>query len=162
MSYPEARYHGEGGEVSAEMRPAADDPELKIGKLVEARYLATGASTAGQFGLYRWDMMGPPSGAAPHFHRTISESFFVLSGKVRLYDGEEWRDGSGGDFMYVPQGGIHGFRNESGAPASLLLLFVPGAPREGYFETLAEVAAGRKLSPEEWTELYLRHDNIVV
>ena len=34
-----------------------------------------------------------------------------------------------GDFLFVPEGGIHGFRNESGAPASMLLLFAPGAPR---------------------------------
>ena len=32
---------------------------------------------------------------------------------------------------------MHAFRNESGEPASMLLLFAPGAPREGYFEGLA-------------------------
>jgi hypothetical protein len=42
--------------------------------------------------------------------------------------------------MFVPEGGIHGFRNESGKPASMLLLFAPGAPREGYFEGLAGLA----------------------
>ena len=29
---------------------------------------------------------------------------------------------------------MHGFRNESGEPASMLILFTPGAPREDYFE----------------------------
>ncbi|WP_278044163.1 hypothetical protein [Herbihabitans rhizosphaerae] len=35
-----------------------------------------------------------------------------------------------------------------------------GAPREGYFEELAEIAAsGRKLTDDaEWNELYQRHD----
>jgi len=49
------------------------------------------------------------------------------------------------------------FRNESGEPASILLLFTPGAPREPYFETLAEAAAGRRLSRDEfarWDDRY--------
>ena len=41
----------------------------------------------------------------------------------------------------------------------MLILFTPGAPREGYFEALAEIAASdRKPSDEEWTDLYRRHD----
>ncbi len=45
------------------------------------------------------------------------------------------------DFLYVPPGGIHGFRNEADEPASILMLFAPGAPREYYFEGLRR--AGR-------------------
>jgi hypothetical protein len=55
----------------------------------------------------------------------------------------------------VPQGGLHAFRNDSGEPASMLILFTPGAPREEYFE---ELARGRRFTPEEWTEFCLRHD----
>jgi mannose-6-phosphate isomerase-like protein (cupin superfamily) len=107
------------------------------------------------FGLYRWDFKGPPSGPDPHFHRSISESFYVLSGTVRLYDGDKWVDGRPGDFLYVPEGGIHGFRNESGEPASMLILFAPGAPREDYFE---RVATTGQMSEADRTEFYLRHD----
>jgi hypothetical protein len=39
------------------------------------------------------------------------------------------------------------------------LLFAPGAPREAYFEALAEKAAGRRFSAEEWRDLCIRHDN---
>jgi mannose-6-phosphate isomerase-like protein (cupin superfamily) len=136
MSYPEPLYLGDGGEFSAVHRAAGRPPELPM-KTANASYLATGASTHGQFGLYRWDFKGPASGPDPHFHRAISESFFVLSGTVRLFDGKEWLDGTPGGFLYVPEGGVHAFRNESGEPASMLLLFAPGAPREGYFEGLA-------------------------
>ena len=41
-----------------------------------------------------------------------------LSGTVKLFDGREWIDSHPGDFVYVPEGGLHGFRNESGEPAS--------------------------------------------
>ena len=159
MSYPEVRYRGDKGEISAKFRPANQEPELAIGSGIAVRYLSTGASTNGQFGLYRWDA-GPHSpGPNAHFHRTMSESFFILSGTVRLFNGERWIDATAGDFLYVPEGGVHAFHNESDEAASLLLLFAPGAPREAYFEALAEKAAGRRFSDEEWRELCLRHDN---
>jgi quercetin dioxygenase-like cupin family protein len=121
-------------------------------------YLATGESTANKFGLYRWEMATAASGPEPHFHKTISESFYVLTGAVRLYDGEQWVSGTPGDFLFVPEGGIHAFRNESGESASMLILFAPGAPREDYFETLARVAEGLLLGDDEKAEFYIRHD----
>ena len=157
--YPEPKYTGDGGVVSASLRPADAPPELSLGSGGAAHYLATGASTDGSFGLYRWEMGATPSGPGPHFHRGITESFYVLSGTVRLYDGSRWLDGGPGDFLHVPEGGIHAFRNESGEPASMLLLFAPGAPREDYFETLARVSKGEVMSEEERLAFYLRHDN---
>lgn len=163
MTYPPDHYHGTAGEISALYRPAAAEPELRIGAVTEAAYLATGATTHGQFGLYRWDMGPQPAGPAPHFHRTISESFFILGGAVRIYDGAHWIEARPGDFVYVPEGGIHAFRNESGEPASMLLLFTPGAPREPYFEALAEAAAGRRtLDAAALAQLYAEHDTYMV
>ncbi len=159
MSYPEPRYHGETGDVSAWLRPAGQEPDVRYPNGGTAHYLATATSTGGQFGLYRWEMSGAKSGPGPHFHRTISESFYVLSGTVRLYDGAKWLDAEPGDFLFVPEGGIHGFSNESGAPASMLLLFAPGADREDYFETLAKVAEGQVMTDDERLAFYLRHDN---
>jgi mannose-6-phosphate isomerase-like protein (cupin superfamily) len=161
MSYPEPRYHGDTGEASATWRPADHPAEVTYANGTTAHYLATGASTGGLFGLYRW-VMGPErSGPGPHFHRTIAESFYVLTGEIRIYDGHAWRPCHPGDFVHVPIGGIHGFRNESGAPASMLLHFAPGAPREGYFEGLAAWGrTGRPRSADEVAEFYLRHDNV--
>jgi mannose-6-phosphate isomerase-like protein (cupin superfamily) len=159
MSYPQPRYLGDRGELSAAIRPADAEPDLLMPHGAVA-YLATGAATGGDFGLYRWDMDGPPSGPGAHFHRTMSESFFVLSGVVRILCGDRTVDAAAGDFVHVPPGGVHGFRNESGRAASMLLLFSPGAPREAYFEGLAEIAAsGREPSPTELEEFYRQHDN---
>ena len=80
-----------------------------------------------------------------------------------LYDGRRWAAAKPGDFLFVPEGGIHGFRNESGEPASMLLLFAPGAPREAYFETLAEWATtGKEPNEKERTEFMIRHDNYFI
>lgn len=160
MSYPS--YLGDEGEISAKYRPMVQGPDLRIGERVAVRYLATGASTNGQFGLYRWDMAPHKAGAIAHFHRKMSESFFVLSGTVRLFNGERWVDATAGDFLYVPEGGIHGFSNESVEPASMLILFAPGVAREPYFEAIAEIAAGRQFSDEEWASICMKHDNYFV
>jgi quercetin dioxygenase-like cupin family protein len=158
VSYPQPRYDGDPGLTNATFRPAGHEPDLRYPSGGTVHYLATGDSTGGQFGLYRWEMAAAQSGPEPHFHRTISESFYVLSGTIRLYDGIAWIDGRPGDFLFVPEGGIHAFRNESGEPTSMLILFAPGAPREDYFETLARVAEGLVMTDDEKTEFYLRHD----
>ena len=154
MSYPEPKYLGDDGEVSAVFRAADHKAELLF-KSGSAGYLATGASTGGKFGLYQWNMNANVSGPDPHFHKTIAESVFILSGTVRIYDGAEWVDADPGDFIYVPEGGVHGFRNESGEPASMLLLFAPGAPREPYFEGLSTLA---ERSEEERRAFFDYHD----
>jgi mannose-6-phosphate isomerase-like protein (cupin superfamily) len=159
MSYPPPRYTGTTGEASATLRRHDQPPDVRHANGGAVHYLAKGAATSGKFGLYRWDFSTARSGPDPHFHRTISESFFILSGVVTVYDGSRWRETHPGDFMFVPEGGIHGFKNESGQEASMLILFAPGAPREEYFETLAEIGKGKRLSESELAEFYLRHDN---
>jgi len=159
MTYPEPRYLGTDGEISATHRPAGSTPELTYQSGNTVHYLATGASTNGEFGLYLWTMGPDPSGPDPHFHRSISESFYVLSGTVRIYDGDRWFDTRPGDFVHVPQGGIHAFRNVSGEPATMLLHFAPGAPREPYFAGLPSLAGA---SAEERAEFFLRHDTFWV
>jgi quercetin dioxygenase-like cupin family protein len=161
-AYPPPGYAGSDGEISAWLRRADAPPELSSRSGNGTSYLATGATTDGAYGLYRWDMGPTRSGPDPHFHRSITESFYVLSGTVRLYGGTDWLDGGPGDFLHVPKGGVHAFRNESGEPASMLILFTPGAPREDYFETLADGARRAGMSEEEWAEFYLRHDTFWV
>ncbi len=74
---------------------------------------------------------------------------------MRLFNGERWTDASAGDFLYVPEGAVHAFRNESRAPASMLILSAPGAPREGYFEGLAGLG---QLSDADRAAFFVRHD----
>ncbi|MET7423903.1 cupin domain-containing protein [Dactylosporangium sp. NPDC005555] len=155
MSYPPPYYLGPAGEISATYRPADTPPEFTYANGNTVHYLAKGTTTHGQFGLYRWEMGPQPSGPDPHYHRSISESFYILSGSVRIYDGKEWITTRPGDWVHVPEGGVHAFRNESGEPASMLLHFSPGAPREAYFEGLPALGG---LTPLERDEFMLAHD----
>lgn len=160
MSYPPPLYDGQHGEVSATIRPGDNEPDLVYPNGNRVHYLATGEGSGGLFGLYRWEFSEAVSGPGPHFHRTIAESFYILTGEVKVYDGNAWVTARRGDFLHVPPGGLHGFRNESGAEASMLLHFAPGAPREAYFEGLDRLARGEKWSPEDYDAFMAAHDNV--
>lgn len=152
-------YTQDVGQVSALYRPPGEVEELKMGSGTLARFVAPGTVTEGRFGLYEWNMPPETGGATPHFHKTFSESFYVISGVVRLYDGDRWVAAKPGDFLYVPEGGVHGFSNDGQEAASMLILFAPGAPREDYFRELVEISdAKRTLTEEEWDEMMARHD----
>ena len=159
--YPETRYHKDRPEVSAWIKRADDPPDYESFG-VRYHYLANQQATAGDYGLYRVDIAPAGGGPGPHFHRAMSEAFFVLSGTMKLYDGSkgrDWIDGHQGDFLYVPPGGVHGFRNEADEPASILMLFAPGAPREAYFEGFSALA---EMTDDERREWFIRHDNFFV
>jgi mannose-6-phosphate isomerase-like protein (cupin superfamily) len=153
-------YVRDAGEVSAEFH-ARDDVESLTFRTsgTHVRFVAPAAATRGQFGLFEWNMQPRTGGAEAHFHRTFSESFFVTSGTVEFYDGNRWVLARAGDFLYVPMGGVHGFRALSDEPSSMLILFAPGAPREKYFRELAAIRDdGRTLTENQWTEFLAEHD----
>jgi mannose-6-phosphate isomerase-like protein (cupin superfamily) len=159
MSYPEQVYWGEAGEVSARFRSASTPPELGERGVDAYDYLATTATTRGEFGLYHVEMRPRGGGPKTHFHKTISESFYILEGTVRLFDGERWVDARKGDFLHVPQGGLHAFRNDSDEHAEMLLLFTPGAPREEYFEQVGQLTNATRAEREAF---FAKHDSYFV
>ncbi|RDI46414.1 cupin domain-containing protein [Nocardia mexicana] len=153
--YPEILYDCDEGEVSASFRAADSPPDYTSGDST-FHYLSTRLSTNGLFGLYK-NHMGPAvGGTSTHFHKTMSESFYVLSGEIHVFDGERWFDAAQGDYLYIPPGGVHSFGNISGEPADFLMLFAPGAAREGYFEGLEHVAG---MTDEERAAFFVRHDS---
>jgi mannose-6-phosphate isomerase-like protein (cupin superfamily) len=150
-------------EISARYRPAGEVPRVSYPNGTRIRFVAPGSVTDGQYGLFEWNMPTEAAGNDPHFHTTFSESFYITDGTVRLYDGARWINAAKGEFVYVPPRGIHAFGNDSGAPASMLVLFAPGPPREAYFTELARIRqSGQVLTDEEWLELWARHDQYPV
>ncbi|MEV8427124.1 cupin [Streptomyces chartreusis] len=101
MSYPKRVYDGDGGEINAGFRPADTLPNVGTAGADAIHYLATTTTRRGEFGLYRVEMSARAGGPKTHFHRTI------------------WVDAPQGDFLHVPQGGLHPFRNDSDTPAEM-------------------------------------------
>ena len=154
-------YEGVAGEVSAVAVPGADMHAVRMSSGSTGTFIATGALTRGRYGLYRWDMPPNTGGAGGHFHRTFSEAFYVISGAPSFWNGTDWSRGGPGFYLHVPEGGIHGFRNDADEPASFLILFAPGAMREGYFQALADAAStGRRMTAGEFDALCARFDQV--
>ncbi|MGY1745533.1 cupin domain-containing protein [Blastococcus sp. SYSU D00695] len=159
MSHIDPR-HVDPGHV--DLRAVADHPMTATGAGA-LRMVAPGAVTAGRYGLVEYRLAPRSPGAAPHYHRTFSESFYVLSGELTVYAGDRWRPCGAGDLAIAHERGVHGFRNDSAEPATFLILFTPGIAREEFFAELAELRrSGRRPTPEEMTAFYARHDQVMV
>jgi quercetin dioxygenase-like cupin family protein len=67
----------------------------------------------------------PPSGGVPLHSHTDAESFYVLSGEVEALvqttGGLEWQKLRPGDFVHIPVGTKHAWRNRSSKPMSVLI-----------------------------------------
>jgi quercetin dioxygenase-like cupin family protein len=87
--------------------------------------------TAGRYGLFEYAMGPRSAGPGPHYHRTLSESFYVLSGELTILADGTWSAFGPGDLAHVPEDGVHGFRNDGDAAASFLILFAPGIAGSG-------------------------------
>lgn len=85
----------------------------------------------------------PGSGTPPHLHAS-PELFRVLAGEIsfaRFAEGPPtWTVAGPGTVVTVPSGAPHGYRNDSAAPASLLV--VVERPMVGFFRDI-----GRKEPP---------------
>ena len=68
----------------------------------------------------------PPGGGVPLHSHTDAESFYVLSGEaeslVQTTSGLEWQELRPGDFIHIPAGTKHAWRNRSSRPMSTLLI----------------------------------------
>jgi hypothetical protein len=77
--------------------------------------------------------------------------------------GRLWQGSSAPDLAIGGRTNVYYLATGESTGGQYGLLFAPGAPREAYFEELAQIAAdGRQLSKEEWTDLYRRHDQYMM
>jgi len=80
--------HPEPGTVV--VRTLAEHPLVEAGSSA-LRMVAPGSETAGRFGLVEYRLAPHSPGAAPHYHQTFSESFYVVSGELTVYADGAWR-----------------------------------------------------------------------
>jgi quercetin dioxygenase-like cupin family protein len=71
--------------------------------------------------------ISPGGGVFPHLHREFEEAFFVLEGELEFLLGDSWEAGPSGSAVHIPRGVVHAFRNQSQAPARLLVVHTPAS-----------------------------------
>ncbi|MEQ1860842.1 MAG: cupin domain-containing protein [Chthoniobacteraceae bacterium] len=87
-------------------------------------FLATGAQTAGAYCLAE-ATVPPGGGPPPHYHTREEESFYVLEGEITFTVDGKTLAGTPGTFVQIPRGTPHAFKNNSAAPARMLIQCAP-------------------------------------
>ena len=67
----------------------------------------------------------PEAGPPPHAHTDCDECFFIKQGTLKILVGERWLVAGPGDFLRVPRGVTHTFRNIGGTPARMIVTVSP-------------------------------------
>lgn len=102
------------------------------------RVLASGAETAGRFGLVELTLAPYSAGPSLHSHAEHLEGCLLLEGLVALTCDETTVTISQGGFRAIQPGERHYCWNPTSAPARLLLIYAPG----GDEDMLQRLAAG--------------------
>jgi quercetin dioxygenase-like cupin family protein len=89
----------------------------------------------------------PGGGPIAHAHTRTDESFYVLSGELEILDGSSTFVARTGDFVFIPRGIRHRFKNRGVHAARLLFMFTPGG-EEGVFRYGDEAQPGQP--PPAW------------
>jgi quercetin dioxygenase-like cupin family protein len=108
---------------------------------------ASGESTNGSLGLVE-ATVPPGGGPIAHAHTRTDEAFYVLSGELEILDGARTFTAGTGDFVFIPRGIRHRFKNTGVHSARLLFLFTPGG-EESVFKYGDEAQPGHP--PPAWS-----------
>jgi mannose-6-phosphate isomerase-like protein (cupin superfamily) len=115
-----------------------------LGMLVTFKALSE--ETGGEYSLY--ELTVPPQlGALPHIHHAQTEAFYVLEGEVEFLKGEHTLRAGVGEFVFIPRGVVHGFKNLGQEPARFLGIDTPGGLAEKLLTNLGEPAKAETLPP---------------
>ena len=79
----------------------------------------------------------PGAGAPPHT-QTDQEAFLVLDGQYEISVGGNVTLCGPGDFVHVPPGQLHLFRNNAPTNSKMLLINFPGDLHEEFFKAVGE------------------------
>lgn len=123
------------------MNPAGAGDTWSAGG-VGFRILADGHAVDRRWGLVECTLAPGWGGPPQHVHRAHDESFFILTGTVKLTSGREELLATAGALVTAPIGDPHTFGNaDDQAPASLLCTVTPER-YIGYFKELAALQPG--------------------
>ena len=119
-------------------------------------FLVTGEETGGAyFVMEAW--VPPGGGPGPHVHTREDETFYLVDGTIEFLLGEEIVVAGPGDFVHVPRGVVHRFRNAGTEEARIVLTFTPSGIEDFFRETLATTEPGAEDVPDNVDEVNARY-----
>lgn len=111
-------------------------------------YKSRSEMTNDALGFYEMTLAPNSPGAGPHYHKIMTELFYVLAGKLSMMVDGKPIEASAGDFVEIPPRVVHAFYNGASEPARFILSFTPALAREGFFEGLADLARTNRLGDQ--------------
>jgi quercetin dioxygenase-like cupin family protein len=102
----------------------------------EVTVLLSGEQTGGAFTMVQV-VTQPGGGPPPHWHTKEDEWFWILEGKVELWQDGVWTEASAGTAIFLPRGTRHTYRNCGDTPLRMIVHAAP-AGFEVFIERLAE------------------------
>lgn len=157
LSQPDEVSSEEAVGIGGVNRPAPPTPQNKVTYVLAGTgpaywgpgslmtFLITGKETGGAFFLS--EISVPPGGGPPpHIHHREDESFHLLEGTLMIRVGDDTLTASPGDFVYLPRGVAHSFKNTGDLTAKALVLNTP-AGLENFFEEVFDLTVDRSAPP---------------
>jgi quercetin dioxygenase-like cupin family protein len=105
---------------------AAMDDHWFLGTLATVK--ASAARAGGALSVV--EFFHPPGSATPqHVHHGADEAFYVLSGSIQGYYGDQTWEAGEGSFVWLPRDVPHGYSVDDGVPVRTLAITLPGRLR---------------------------------
>ncbi len=124
---------------------------------LELRFLRDKEETGGSLDLFEMTVQPQARMPVAHHHEGWEETIYGLAGVTTWrVDGVDVAVGPGAT-LFIPRGVVHGFRNDSAGPASVVCILTPGVLGPGYFRELAALVAGGAPDPARMKAVMLRH-----
>ncbi len=136
--------------------PAGTGP-LYWGPGDRVTFLVTGADSGGA--CFIIEVMTPPGGGPPlHIHHFEEETFYLLQGTLTIQAAGRTFQASPGDFIHIPRGTVHTFRNDGKVDAKFLVVISPAGPAgmQRFFEESFYPVTDRSAAPPPITEELVR------
>lgn len=139
------------------MTPPTNPKEIIHLGALEVRFLLDGDDTAGQLCLF--EFVVPPGARvpAPHYHESVDEAAYALSGVLTWTVDGRRADLPPGGHLFVPRGAVHGFVNTGPEPARTLAFLTPATIGPAYFREMAALLSGGPPDPVRAAEVMRRH-----
>lgn len=119
-------------------------------------FLVTGEESGGAY-FSMLAIVPPQGGPPPHVHRDEDETFYVLEGRPTFRLGDDRIVAGPGDFVNVPRGALHCFRNFSDDPVRMILTFTPAGIERFFEETLERAHDLTRECPDNLAEVGARY-----
>jgi quercetin dioxygenase-like cupin family protein len=119
-------------------------------------FLVTGEESGGAY--FAMEALVPPGGGPPpHIHRREDETFYLVEGRIEFVLGEKTITAGPGDFVNVPRGTVHCFRNTGTETARMVLTFTPAGMERFFEETLEPAPNGVEHAPDNIDQVTARY-----